>query len=236
MRDKKQISKLLGTVGDTRVVKEFITEAEANSLLDFFNNSPDKIQKNTGSVTLNIDEFLGLEIFKNVLDKVRSEIGQFEILSGLFFEVTHPHILHNDDTYEMRDDVYKGVLVPLYIEWWDTGHRTYPKFCVFDQMYFGGPAKFFKDEELFVPTYFNKIVTDYAEIYGLSDMATPKDELFGHLKHEKYLEGLTLNAIVDWIPKNAVIFDSLRIHCSSDFRSNNVKKKIGLSIFTRTDK
>jgi hypothetical protein len=53
-----------------------------------------------------------------------------------------------------------------------------------------------------------------------------------HLKY-KWLEGLTLWGTIKWKPGTAIIFDSVRLHCASDFRKLGIKSKLGISIFTR---
>ena len=53
-----------------------------------------------------------------------------------------------------------------------------------------------------------------------------------HLK-PKWLSGLTLWGTLDWSPGNALIFDSTRLHCASDFRQQGIVSKLGISIFTR---
>ena len=48
-----------------------------------------------------------------------------------------------------------------------------------------------------------------------------------------WLSGLTFWGTLDWRPGNALIFDSTRLHCASDFRQQGIKSKLGISIFTK---
>jgi hypothetical protein len=111
-------------------------------------------------------------------------------------------------------------------------YQAFPSLCFFDQFYFHGPAKFFKGD-VDIPTYYNKPVYDYKDINGLVN--TPfvdNDNHFTHLK-SKWLEGLSLHSVLDWVPGNALVFDSVRLHCASDFRKLGIKSKLGISIFTK---
>jgi hypothetical protein len=36
-----------------------------------------------------------------------------------------------------------------------------------------------------------------------------------------------------WKPTDALVFDSVRLHCASDFRKLNIQSKLGISIFTK---
>jgi hypothetical protein len=110
--------------------------------------------------------------------------------------------------------------------------ETHPKLCFFDQFYFHGPSKFFNGDTT-IPTYYNKQVYDYKDINGL--VSTPfvdNDNYFTHLKLQ-WLEGLSLHSALDWVPGNAIVFDSVRLHCASDFRKLGIKSKLGISIFTK---
>jgi hypothetical protein len=187
------------------------------------------IKKNTGPVTLDLNLFSKNLILQNILDKLKKEIGNFEITAAFFFETDYPHIIHNDDTFELPDTVYKGITIPLEL----TGfQKEYPKLCFFNQYYFHGPAKFFNGSND-IPTYYNKQVYDYKDVDDLVTMPlVDTDKYFTHLKSQ-WLEGLSLHSALDWIPGNVLIFDSVRLHCASDFRSLGIKSKLGISIFTK---
>ena len=57
-----------------------------------------------------------------------------------------------------------------------------------------------------------------------------KDEYLGHLS-DSWLQGLTVNKMLDWTIGDILCFDSLSLHCSSNFKSKKIDRKIGLSIF-----
>jgi hypothetical protein len=189
------------------------------------------VYKNTGPITLDIKPYLVDPVVSKVIDKLVKEIGPFEITAGFFFTTDFPHIVHNDDTFELSEGVYKAITIPLKTY----GSTRIPKLCFFDQFYFHGPAKFFHGDTD-VPTYYNKQVYDYKDIDNISDaMLIDESTRVSYLTHLKpmWLKGLTFWGTLDWKPTSALIFDSVRLHCASDFRQQGIERKLGISIFTR---
>lgn len=239
MRSQDKISIIKTTIDEPRQVTDFISKDEINSLVDIFDSSDDlnspykgKIKKNTGPVTLELTQFGSDSVVTDILKKIQTEIGPYDIVSAFFFKTDYPHIIHNDDSFELPDNVYKAITLPLKVY----GDRILglPSLCFFDQFYFHGPSKFFKGEQ-YIPTYYNKQIYEYKDIENLTD------ETFDHLLYQKYfthvkkiwLDGLTFHSAVDWIPGSAIIFDSVRLHCASDFRKLGIKEKLAISIFTK---
>lgn len=236
MRTQQQISAIKQTVTSPYSVENFLSQHEVDHLVKLFEDHQasavkgyeDKIYKNTGPVTLNIKQFSDDIVVQEIFKRIQVEIGKHEITAGFFFWTDYPHIIHNDDTFELPDTVYKAFAMPLKTY----GSNNVPKLCFFDQFYFHGPAKFFKGDND-IPTYYNKQVYDYADVDGLVDTKINDDsKLFTHLKAE-WLEGLSVHSIIDWMPTTAIIFDSTRLHCASDFRRLGIKSKLGISIFTK---
>jgi hypothetical protein len=231
MRTPDEILKIKNTIQNPYEIKNILSTDEINTLINIFKNHPDidKIHKNTGPITLSLKEYIDHPLVIKIFNLVEKNIGPFDITSVFFFQTTYPHIIHNDDSFELPDTVYKAITIPLSMEGFA---GKYPKLCFFDQFYFHGPSKFFNDDDS-IPTYYNKQVYDYQDVSGLVD--TPfvdNDNYFTHLKPQ-WLEGLSLNSALDWIPGNALIFDSTRLHCASDFRKLGIKSKLGISIFTK---
>ena len=127
--------------------------------------------------------------------------------------------------------MYKGITLPLRID-----GNAIPNLCFFDQFYFHGPAKFFYGDKE-IPTYYNKQVYDYTDVDGsLDSMLIDESTRISYLTHLKpqWLRGLTFWGTLKWRPGNALVFDSTRLHCASDFRQQGIKSKLGISIFTKT--
>lgn len=239
MRNDTQISKIKSQIEEPKSIENFLSQEEVDHLVNLYDNSDglnkpyvEKIQKNTGPITLDIKLLLSDPVILSIMKRIEQKIGQFEMTAGFFFKTDYPHIIHNDDTFELPETVYKAITIPLKV--YGDNITDYPSLCFFDQTYFHGPAKFFKGEE-FVPTYYNKQIYDYKDISDLGDK--PFNELiylkyFTHLKRS-WLEGLTFHSAIKWIPTTAIIFDSVRLHCASDFRKQNIKEKLAISIFTK---
>ena len=233
MRTPEQILQIKSQIIDPYVINDFISHEDVRYLIDLFESQkvePNKVYKNTGPITLDINPFLEDTVVKKILAKIKDEIGDYEITAGFFFWTNSPHIIHNDDTFELPDRVYRAVTIPLKLD--TLGMSTLPKLCFFDQFYFHGPAKFFKGDAD-IPTYYNKCIYDYADVEGLVDTkVSDPEKLFSHLK-TKWLEGLSVHSSLPWQPTSALIFDSVRLHCASDFRRLGIISKLGISIFTK---
>jgi len=231
MRTPSQIEQIKSHIIDPYVVDSFLTDDEVKYLIELFESedlASKKVHKNTGPVTLDILEVIDDQIIQNILAKIKNEIGNFEVTAGLFFSTNYPHIIHNDDTFELPDSVYRAITLPLKL--YGSGNE-YPKLCMFDQFYFHGPAKFFRGET-HIDTFFNTCVYDYKDVDNISTSSNVDTSLFTHLKPE-WLEGLSVQSVLEWKPASAIIFDSVRLHCASDYRSLGYTSKLGLSIFTK---
>lgn len=226
MRTQKEIDKIKSRISDPYVVEHFVSTDDIAELIAIYNLC-NKTVKNTGPVTVDINSLLDKTVFQRLLESIRTEIGPFEVTAGLFFKTDYPHIIHNDDTFELPNAVYKAITIPLALE-----GSGIPKLCFFDQYYFHGPAKFFNGDKN-IPTYYNQQVYDYTNVDGIVDQ--PFIDQHGYFTHLKtsWLQGLSLHSTINWIPTQAIIFDSVRLHCASDFRSLGIKSKLGLSIFTK---
>jgi hypothetical protein len=233
MRTNDEIKQIKSRFRDPYSVENFLTEDQVSHLINLFDSQQieqNKVYKNTGPITLDIVNFLDDLVVKYIFDQLKELIGDFELTAGFFFWTNYPHIIHNDDTFELPEGVYKGITLPLQINR-GIGDEL-PKLCFFDQFYFHGPAKFF-NKSVNIPTYYNKQIYEYSQVDGIvNEPFNDSNKLFTHLKPE-WLEGLSLHSTLEWKPGNALIFDSVRLHCASDFRQLGIKSKLGISIFTR---
>jgi hypothetical protein len=234
MRTEQQIAQIKSRVSDPYTIADFISADDVDHLVNLFESQktePNAVYKNTGPVTLDIKGYLEDPAISKIIVRLKEELGNFEITAGFFFTTNYPHIIHNDDTFELPDGVYKGITIPLKTY----GSDRIPDLCFFDQFYFHGPAKFFNGDAD-IPTYYNKQVYDYKDVDGeigsmMIDEST-RCQYFTHLKTQ-WLKGLTLWGTLKWKPTSALIFDSTRLHCASDFRQQGITHKLGISIFTK---
>lgn len=236
MRSEQQINTIKSSFDDPKLVNNFITAEEITYLISLFENSNNtqdpyngKIYKNTGPVTLDLSQYINDCVVSKILKTLETLIGPFSITAAFFFKTDYPHIIHNDDTFELPDNVYKGITIPLFLE---NFNGQYPKLCFFNQHYFHGPAKFFNGSSN-IPTYYNKQIYDYADVDGcVTEKIIDDNKFFTHLKPQ-WLDGLSFHSAIDWIPGTAIVFDSVRLHCASDFRNLGIRSKLGISIFTK---
>lgn len=227
MRTQLEKTTIVNSFSDPISLENFLTLDEVQELILEFENNQHKIYKNTGPITQNID--LTVYPFSKIRDRLQTVLGSVEITAAFFFYTDRPHIIHNDDTYELPQ-VFKGITLPLAYE----GNTPCPYLCFFHQYYLEGPAKFFKDG-IDYPEYYNKHVIDYAEVNNLSGSQIPSIVYNKYLTHLKpqWLEGLSFDRAMPWKPGNAIIFDSVRLHCASDFKKQGITSKLGISIFTK---
>lgn len=235
MKTPEHIAKIKSKIQDPYTVDNFLTQEEVDYLINVFDTNPeDRIEKNTGPITLDVVKYIEEPIFVKILEKVKNEIGDFDFIGGIFFSVTYPHIIHNDDSFETKG-VFKGVNLPLKLE---GTYTELPDLCFFNQFYFRGPAKFLRGEgngEVNIPTYYNQQVYDYSDVDGVVDGTFDNDirlKYFTHVKPQ-WLDGLTLCKAIKWKPTSAIIFDTSRLHCASDFRQQGITSKLGISIFVK---
>jgi hypothetical protein len=244
MRTQPQIDRIKNSFSDPYLVDNFISQNEIDHLINLFENdngegadpNQKKVYKNTGPVTLDIHKYFSDPVVDAIMNRIKMQIGDFDITTGFFFFTNYPHIIHNDDLFELPNNIYKAITIPLRLDS-DEEITEYSNLCFFDQHYFHGPSKFFKGSKD-IPTYYNKCVYDYRRIDGLAETNAISKEVyekyFTHLNPE-WLEGLSLHSMFQWKPGSCMIFDSLRLHCASDFRKQGIKSKLGLSIFTKND-
>ena len=233
MRSQEQINQIKSRFSDPYSVQNFLTDDEVTHLIGLFNSQrlePNAVYKNTGPITIDIALFLDDPVVKSIFEKLKSYIGDFELNAGFFFYTNYPHVIHNDDTYDFKD-VYKGVTIPLQME---GTYTELPHLCFFDQYYYQGPSKFFNGDSD-IPSFYNKQIYEYLEVENITAQPFNLDlykKYFTHLRY-KWLTGLSLQSMLEWKPTSALIFDSVKLHCASDFRSLGIKSKLGISIFTR---
>jgi hypothetical protein len=230
MRTKEDKDRIISNFSNPVNLEGVISQEEISELIAFFHNHKNKTYKNTGPVTIDLTEDdLKLDVFKNILEKAKSVIGEFEVSAALFFYVETPHIIHNDDTFELLN-VYKGINIPLEYN----GSISHPFLCFFNQYYLEGPAKFFNGDKDLI-SYYNVPVYEYSSVQNLSGEPFPENirKLFlSHIKPE-WLQGLSFDRAIPWKPGNMILFDSVKLHCASNFKSQGITSKLGLSIFTK---
>jgi hypothetical protein len=228
MRTKEQIDKIKQTESDPVQLWNVVTQQEINDLLNHYHSSDNVIEKSTGPKVLKINLDEGL--IDNIVEKLKYTYGDFTVRNAHIFDVSKPHIIHNDDDFDYPQ-VYKGFVVPLYVN----GPQNKTKFFVFDQYYYGGPAKFVNGlDTTDLPIHYNEFITDYTNVEGTNDNGI-HGQLLKELTHlqPEWLEGLSVRCYFPWTIGSVISFDCCNLHSAGDFTIHGIKSKIGLSIFTQ---
>ena len=109
MRTQQQINKIKQGQSNPFSVKD----VPIQGLLDYyFENEHDVLQKSTGPRVLKVDPMH--DIFYPLLSKLQNTIDPCKVRYMHYFDVTDPHILHNDDEFEYPN-CYKAFTIPLKI-------------------------------------------------------------------------------------------------------------------------
>jgi hypothetical protein len=227
MRTQNQIQLLKAHHSDPFVLQQFLSSVEVDNLLEYYFSKEDKvIKKVTGPSVLKIKD----DLLDNIIERLKIQVGNFKVRYAHFFDVTGPHVIHNDDEFDYPES-YKAFTIPLKIY----GDSNDIKLVLFDQYYYGGPAKFFNKQDISSwNIHYNPPLTDYSNVENINDKGIDENFQKNYLSHlrNEWLEGLSVNKTLEWKIRNVLCFDSLQLHCSTDFNAKKVERKIGLSIFT----
>jgi len=147
---------ILSNLEETYYIENFISKEDIETLCMEYYGNINKVYKNTGPITSDIKHYNSPVLYK-IVDKISKLYPNSKVMSGMFFEVNHPHIIHNDDKHSLPL-TYKAFNIPLE---YDTEEE--PHLCFFDQVYLDRPSKFFNGEEN-IETFYNTIVYDYENV------------------------------------------------------------------------
>ncbi|MBO01936.1 MAG: hypothetical protein CMG35_04785 [Candidatus Marinimicrobia bacterium] len=233
MRDPSTIKKLQDRMSPAYCISNFLTEQNLSDLYSVWLSTQDSaIEKNTGPITVNLKDIRHEKIIKDVIQKIKNEIGEdCECWGGQFFYTNVPYVVHNDDDIDRFPNAYKAFSMPIKV-WPEEKESSLTELILFEQSYFNGPAKFFKGGPI-QQTYYNVAVYDYKDVKNIKDIPIPKaitNKLLPHLKSE-WLQGLSIDNKFSWQIGDAIVFDSLKLHASTDFRKKGIQSKLGLSLF-----
>lgn len=238
-RPQQQIDEILSRTSDTVILKNFVSGDEVNYLYNFFENNENKKVKKSGPVTLDVENFYDDTVFQLLFESVQRELNlKLEIFGGNFFQSHIPFIIHNDVPKDHNIIPGKCIVVPLkkhYTPNWDWAPSdTDAKFYIFDQMYFHYPVKCFKNNETLKESPYNLPIYDYSDVYGIHRDNRQPDIDIDHITRDnrQWAEGFSVEKECVWVPGDIIIFDCARLHCASNFLTNGIERKTGLSLFT----
>ena len=234
-RPQEQTDKLMSRLEDTIILKDFMSDKDIDALVDIYNKNLDQAKsKSTGPTTVITRHFKEDPEFIRIFERISAELGMdLGIWGGNFFDTGKPFAIHND--VDFRHDIMpaKCLVIPL-VRTYKTDYvyvtEEDAKFYIFDQTMPHGPVKCFKgDPDRFSP--YNVPLSDYKDIIGIhEDNRQPElDVTF----NRTWSEGLSVETATNWTPGDVIVFDCIRLHCSSDFREHGMLRKLGLSLFTQ---
>lgn len=208
----------------------FISRVENQELIKFYDNN-DKEIKATGPTVVRPN--LSLPVFKKIFNRVQETIGEdVRLQSALIFSTPWAHVIHNDDDVKGNAKPYKALTIPL--ELWGTAKDTDIKLMMFDQYYYHGGKKFYNGGPAPKKIANNPPLLEYKDVSYINNKGIPYDVKKEYLTHlqDNWLEGLSIHSYFPWKINSAIIFDSTRLHSSSNFNAIGVTRKLALSIFT----
>lgn len=241
LRTPEEKSEILSRLSPSQHLPGVVPADMINMLMEVYNTSP-KNKKPTGPITVDYyprPESLAergetlAEWWLKVDEFITPYIGEHNTFTTNFFEVTIPHILHNDDSVLLKPRLHKTIVIPLEI-------IKPSNFAVFDQCYLDGPVKLRHGGQFGGKThdkpvvYYNNDLLDNSELEFYTGQDFDPDvhaKYFTHMPYRRF-HGLSVESIMPWKPGDMIIFDTARIHCAADFTAQGIDKKIGFSIFT----
>ena len=214
-----------------KIIKLF-SDQEIKDIIELYNFLPVTVYNKKQ----NIIKKRWLQNYNKSLDemyisKLKEVLGEFEMdnlktdkgedLFGLFHESFSPLKLHVDSGFGDKDIIFKQVVTPL---------SPIGETVIFQNRWYENSTSFTIDEDelKFKP--------------GPGQNERSREHLgtqeFDKTIHQKYLthidinnlNGLTVELVYQWQVGESLIMDRSHIHCSS---SNIVKKKLGLTTFTK---
>lgn len=209
-----------------------LTEQQRLALIDCFENN--NLIKMLPQRKFALDLGPALEIVKPIIDRVLGE-DTWEVAGGNFFETETGYRVHADTGKEGPDRVLQTFVFPLRQELRDDipVRLERNRFLVLNQTWSGDAAFFLRGESV-EPNEYNQVVTDYKDVENLDDIETMDGLLLEYCPHLdiRNFAGLTVDKHWQWTPGVPMTFPRNRLHVSSAFPRNGIRRKLGLSIFT----
>jgi len=231
---------------ESYTVDEFINDRECVRLRTYFKDNFDSIGYNINNHVLHITyPMLIPEISDIVRPKVLehfgddvvfySDVAQSDPISvgDQFFKSVKPYGLHTDAVTHLRGyRPYKDIIIPVELDNIDAS-----EYVTFNQRYRGRATHFMRGRDIgSFANYANVIRHQSYEQYGVEnlehndrDQQILKDIMPAHIPMSIY-EGLSIEKILPWRPKYAIIHDASVLHAPVDYRKHGCQYKIGLTL------
>lgn len=230
---------------ESYVVEDFINGVECATLQLWFRDNFPKIGYEINQHVLHIafpmlhkvvSEIVRPKVLDHFGDDVvfYSDVSDDPISVGdQFFKSVRPYGLHTDAvTHLVGYRPYKDIIIPIQL---DKVEET--RYITFVQRYRGRATHFMKGRDIAsFANYANVIRHQSYEEYGvenvdhsMKDHATLEKIMPDHIPMSVY-EGLTIEKVLPWKPKCAIIHDASVLHAPTDYRTQGCAYKIGLTL------
>jgi len=231
---------------ESYVVEDFINENERQTLSSFFSDNFDRIGYNINGHVLHItfpmlipeiSSIVRRKIYEHFDNEVifYSDIAQDDPMSvgDQFFKSVKPYGLHTDAVTHLNGyRPYKDIIIPIDLDKIDETH-----YLTFNQRYRGRATHFMRGRDIgSFANYANVIRHQSYEEYGVEGLdENTKDQKIlekimpDHIPTTVY-EGLTIEKILPWKPRCAIIHDASVLHAPADYRKQGSDYKIGLTL------
>ena len=228
------------------VVKDFINDAERDVLSQFFKDNFDTVGLNINDHVLHItypmairdiDEIIRPKIYEHFGDDIvfYSDVAVDDPMSvgDQFFKSIKPYGLHTDSVTHINGyRPYKDIIIPIDLDKIEVTH-----YVTFKQRYRGRATHFMRGRNIgSFANYANVVRHQSYEEYGVEnidhntkDMKVLKKIMPAHIPISIY-EGLSIENIFEWRPKDAIVHDASVLHAPTDFRDQGAEYKTGLTL------
>tara|TARA_R110001592_G_scaffold79242_4_gene237285 strand:+ start:129 stop:1016 length:888 start_codon:yes stop_codon:yes gene_type:complete len=231
---------------ESYVVEDFINDSERDALSKYFNDNFDSIGDNINDHVLHITyPMLKKEIADIVKPKIMEHFGDDVVfysdvakddpmsVGDQFFLSVQPYGLHTDAVTHINGyRPYKDIIIPIKLDSIEETH-----YVTFNQRYRGRATHFMRGRKKgSFANYANVIRHMSYEEYGVEgtehnkkDLAILEKIMPSHIPMSIY-EDLSIEKILKWKPKDAIIHDSSVLHAPADFRTQGAKFKTGITL------
>ncbi len=224
----------------------FINDDECDFLAKFFNDNFDKIGLNINDHVLHITYPMAIKDIDDIVrPKIYEHFGEDVIfysdvavddpmsVGDQFFKSVRPYGLHTDSVTHINGyRPYKDIIIPIELD-----KIVSTQYVTFNQRYRGRATHFMKGRNIgSFANYANVIRHQDYKDYGVEnvehntkDMEILEKIMPKHIPMSIY-EGLSIENIFEWKPKNAIVHDASVLHAPTDFREHGANYKTGLTL------
>ena len=228
------------------VVEDFINDFERDVLSNFFKENFEDIGLNINDHVLHITYPMLIEEISNIVrPKIHEHFGKGVIfysdvaiddpmsVGDQFFKSIRPYGLHTDSVTHINGyRPYKDIIIPI-----DLDKIQSTQYVTFKQRYRGRATHFMKGRDIgSFANYANVIRHQDYKDYGVENIEHDENHskilekiMPKHIPMSIY-EGLSIESIFEWKPKNAIVHDASVLHAPVDFREQGAEYKTGLTL------